>query len=57
MNKVNGSEYVYTFGVYCPSVSVWCDSPGDDKTIANLLSCREWGTIYNLFSLYNSLRP
>ena len=26
---------------------VWL--PGDDKGIANLLSCREWGAIYNLF--------
>ena len=30
-------------------VSAWSDSPGDDKGIANLLSCREWGTICNLF--------
>ena len=30
-------------------VSVWPDSPGDDKGIANLLGCREWGTICNLF--------
>ena len=30
-------------------VSVWPDSPGDDKCMANLLGCREWGTIYNLF--------
>ena len=30
-------------------VSVWSDSPHYDKGIANLLSCREWGTICNLF--------
>ena len=30
-------------------VGVWSYSPGNDKNIANLLSCREWGTICNLF--------
>ena len=30
-------------------VSVWPDSLGDNKGIANLLGGREWGTICNLF--------
>ena len=38
-------------------VGVWSDSPGEDKGLANLLSCRQWGTIGNLLSLYNFLRP
>ena len=37
-------------------VSVCSDSPGDDKNIANLFHCREWGKICNLFALYNFLR-
>ena len=35
-------------------VSVWSDSPGDYKDIANLPSSREWGTICNLFLYLNS---
>ena len=30
-------------------VSVWSGYPGDEKGIANLLGCREWGTICYLF--------
>ena len=43
------SEYTYTIGVHCALGKCLVWPPGDDKGIASLLSCREWGTICNLF--------